>query len=103
MSLKSRAQQHGQQIQNRQPGTVETGVGPSPIALFPCGPQWAIVDGERVTALGFTDIPGMSLAVICTDPEGGYLAPVPYSDVRLFTELTPAALEALQATRLAPR
>ena len=56
---------------------------PAPILLATI-PLFAIVDGELVTALGTTDIPGMSPAYWCVDKDG-HSAPVSFLEAQIFT------------------
>jgi hypothetical protein len=87
---------HGREKVVETPGGVGSAVA-QPIELFR-GPIYGIVDGQLVNVIGVTDLPGMSLAYICADPDEGWTAPVPFSETRIFPTLTRAALQALLET-----
>lgn len=96
--LRDRARQfdqtHKLQNQGLLPNTGGQGQPASPIYLGG-RPYFAIVDGELLTVLGTTDIPGMSPAYWCSDNEGNS-APVSTRETRIF----PTAQQAIQALEM---
>jgi hypothetical protein len=102
MSLKTRAQQHRQQVQQRQTsGEAETLTPGAPTQLF-AWPRWGIVDNEICEILGVGDMPGNSPGFLCTEVATGDTAMVPISEVRSFPDYR-TALQALGSLTTAGR
>jgi hypothetical protein len=95
--LRERSQQIHRE--NRGSSLAEREVN-TPIALAP-REYFAIVDGELVSVIGTTDIPGMSPAYWCTDRDG-VSAPVSVLEAKIFTTAQ-QALQVLEQQRSTAR